>query len=184
MSGAERLMFGSTTEGVLRRAASSVLVTPAAWGPPTENAPDLSGTGPIIAGVDLGESSAHTVAAACRLAALLGTSIDVVHVVPGPPVLARWRRHAELAVSSRVVAGREALNRLIESVGCEAPARCRVETGAVPEQLAAMASAASDRSPVLVLGRRERGAAAGPPGAIAYRALSLARVPVLMHVGE
>lgn len=183
MSGAERLMFGSTTEGVLRHSPVSVMVTPPAWRPPHPGSADLSGTGPVVVGLDLGESSGGTLTTACRLASLLGTSVEAVHVVADPPVLARWRPHAEIAVRDRVTQGRENLDRLIQAAAGDVATRGTVETGAVPERLAATAAATPGRSPVLVLGRRAHEAKAGPPGAIAYRALLLARVPVLMHVG-
>lgn len=184
MSGAERLMFGSTTEGVLRRATVSVLVTPPAWRSTALDAVTLAGAGPVLAGIDLGDSSASTLAAACRLAALAGTSVEAIHVVPDPPVLARLRRHADAVTRDRIASAREALDRLVAGTSCAAPLQVRVETGGVAECLAGTAAALSDRLPILVLGRQTRDAKTGPPGAIAYRTLSLARVPVVMHVAS
>src|SRR5688572_7851814 len=69
MSGTERLLFGSTTEYVLRRADVSVLVVPADWTAPRADVPDLTGVGPLIAGVDFTTSSALAAAAAAWLAA-------------------------------------------------------------------------------------------------------------------
>jgi nucleotide-binding universal stress UspA family protein len=182
MSGAERLMFGSTTEGVLRRAPVSAMVVPPTWQPSRTDAPGLSGAGPVVVGVDLGESSSATLAAACRLASLLGTSVEAAHVVTNPPVLARWRGHAESAVRDRLAAGRAKLTQVLQDAKCEVSTRAVAETGDVPERLAAIAAAGPHRQPILVLGRHRRDAKGGPPGAIAYRVLSLARVPVLMHV--
>jgi len=42
MSGAQQLVFGSTTEGLLRRADVSVLVAPAGWVPPRPDSLDQS----------------------------------------------------------------------------------------------------------------------------------------------
>jgi nucleotide-binding universal stress UspA family protein len=107
MSGAERLVFGSTTEGLLRRADVSVLVAPAGWMPPHPDALDLSGTGPIVAGVDLSDPSVAGAKAACKLASVLGTSVEIVHVVPDLAVMSRWRAHrlsANLPKSNNLIA--------------------------------------------------------------------------------
>jgi nucleotide-binding universal stress UspA family protein len=184
MSGAERLMFGSTTEGVLRRSPVSVMVVPPNWERPHTDVRGLAGAGPVVVGLDLGESSKDTLAAACRLATLLGTSVEAVHVVASAPVLARWRGHAESAVRDRMAACGAQLTRLIQDAQCAAPADVQVENGNVAERLAAITAARASRTPILVLGRHDRHAKGGAPGAIAYRALSLARVPVLMHIGD
>ena len=89
MSGAEKLMFGSITEGILRRSDVSVLVVPPQWMPPRPAGVDLAGMGPLIAGVDMSDSSLASARAACRLASALGTAVEVVHVVPDLAVLAR-----------------------------------------------------------------------------------------------
>jgi nucleotide-binding universal stress UspA family protein len=184
MSGTEKLVFGSTTEGLLRRADVSVLVAPAGWLPPRPDALDLSGLGPVVAGVDLSDPSVAGARAACTLASVLGTSAAIVHVVPDLAVLSRWRAHAETAVRDRVAAARQELDLLIRGLGCSVPVEVRVEAGAVPNRLAEAAGPARDRSPILVLGRKAPGSKGAAPGAIAYRVLSLASVPVLMYVAD
>jgi len=83
MSGAERLLFGSTTERLMRRADVSLLVAPSEWRPPQPDAADLSDLGPVIAIVDMSDQpSVAATKAARELAAVLGTSVEVVHVVP------------------------------------------------------------------------------------------------------
>ena len=89
---------------------------------------------------------------------------------------------AESAVRDRMTACREQLTALLQDTRCGAAADVEVESGDVAERLAAITATAS-RTPILVLGRHERHTSGGAPGAIAYRALSLARVPVLMHIG-
>lgn len=182
MSGAERLLFGSTTEGVLRHASMSVLVAPPAWSFRAD-APDLSGTGPVIAGVALSPPSIAAATAACRLATEIKTRVEMVHVVPELPVLTRWRVHADTAMRDRVAAARSALEAVMGQVACAAPVQGRVETGAIPNGLAEAARPSADRRPILVLGRLSGGKGAAP-GSIAYRVLSLAKVPVLMYVAE
>jgi nucleotide-binding universal stress UspA family protein len=182
MSGTERLVFGSTTEGLLRRSDVSVLVVPTGWEAPRPDALDLTGVGPIVAGVDPSDASMAGVTAACSLASALMTSVEIVHVVPDLAVLARWRGHAEIAVRDRIAAARRELEPLVQRLGCPAPMQLRVEVGAVAEQLAEAASRGAGRAPLIVLGKKRPGSRGGAPGTIAYRVLSTAHSPVLMYV--
>ena len=182
MSGAERLVFGSTTEGLLRKSDVSVLVVPPAWNPPRVGTVDLAGVGPIITGVDMTLPSIGGARAACALAQCLGTSVEFVHVVGDLSVPARWRRHAERARQERVAEASKELEAAVRGLGCAVPTRWSVETGHVADRLASMAGQAADRAPLLVLGRKAPRSEGGAPGTIAYRVLSLANVPVLMVV--
>jgi nucleotide-binding universal stress UspA family protein len=182
MSGTEKLVFGSTTEGVLRRSDVSVFVVPAGWHAPRQNSVDLAGTGPIIAGVDMDPTSIEGARAACGLATMLGTGLEILHVVPDLKVLGRWRRHADSAVQDRLSASRKELEGVVRNLGCTAPIEWQVESGAVAERLASRAARASGRTPLLVLGKKGPGTAGGAPGTIAYRVLSLGNVPLLMYV--
>ena len=183
MSGAERRMFGSTTEGVLRNAEQSVLVVPASWRPPRPQADDLSGTGPVVAAVDLSVHSLAAARAACDIGKTLGTSVEAVHVVPALSVLARWSVHADAAMRNREASAR---SELTQSLGClrsDTPMTLSVETGPVAECLANAATKAGRHS-LLVLGRRTRTDRKGAPGSIAYRVLTLAEVPLLLYVPQ
>jgi nucleotide-binding universal stress UspA family protein len=182
MSGAEKLVFGSTTEGVLRHSDISVLVVPAGWMAPRPAGVDMAGTGPLIAGVDMSASSLAAARAACRLASALGTAMEVVHVVPDLAVLARWQPQAARALDDRVAEARKELDRAVNGLGCQVPVEWRVETGSVPDWLASIAGRAADRAPLLVLGKKAPHSGGGAPGTIAYRLLSLVNVPVLMSV--
>ena len=182
MSRAERLVFGSTTEGVLRRAKLSVLVVPSGWTPPRADVSDLSGVGPVVAGVDLSDPSVDAANTACELAAMLGTSLTVVSVVPELTVLSGWHVLARRAVQDRVAAAGQELKELIDGLGCSVPVEMRVEAGAVPHRLAEATVPSSGHAPILVLGKKASGGTGAAPGAIAYRVLGRANVPVLMHV--
>jgi len=178
MSGAERLVFGSTTEGLLRRANLSVLVVPESWKPPRAEAPDLSGTGPVIAGIDMTCPSIEAAAAAVRLAVRLKSEAILLHVVPELHVPERWRTHADTARRDRIEQSRRDLERVVKGIEAIGPVRLHIETGSIPHRLAEAASPHA----MLILGRALRAHGYGPPGAIAYRVLTLARVPVLMHI--
>jgi nucleotide-binding universal stress UspA family protein len=184
ISGAERLVFGSTTEGLLRRALTSVLVTPARSGSAASVVPDLSSMGPVVAAIDFSAQAIEAAQAACKLAAALNTVVEAVHVVPDVPALMRWRAHSETAVRSRVTAARDQLETLTRSLGCQAPLQTKLETGDVALHLSEAAASSPARRPILVLGRRTPGEKGGAPGSTAYRVLMLAKVPVLMHVAD
>jgi nucleotide-binding universal stress UspA family protein len=183
MSGIGRLMFGSTTEGMLREADHSVLVIPDTWTPPRGDSDDLSGVGPVIAGVEPTPAAFAAAHAARDLATLLGTSLELRHVVPSPSVLSRWAGHAETAQRERLdVAGR----RLTEAAALRDLTADKIEvtSGPVAEQLAGIVRPNENRRPILVLGRRTRAERGGTPGSTAVRVLTLAEVPVLMYLPD
>ena len=182
ISGAAKLVFGSTAEGILRRSDVSVFVVPPAWTPPRADTVDLAGTGPVIAGIDMTPSSIAAARGACSLAKVLGTSVELVHVVADLAVPARWHRHAAQAMAEQVAEARKQLEAVVRGLACAVPVEWTVETGTAADRLASMAGRAADRAPVLVLGKKAPGSGEGAPGATAYRVLSLASVPVLMVV--
>ena len=83
-------------------------------------------------------------------------------------------------MQSRVSKARVALDAFTRELECRGPVTTRVQAGDVPQVLAEAAAPSGARRPVLVLGRLPPGE--GTPGAIAYRVLTLAKVPVLMYV--
>lgn len=184
MSGAERTMFGSTTEGVLRKADTSVLVVPDGWTPPQPATGDLTGAGPVVAGVDLSTPALAAVRAAVRLAALLGASMEAVHVVPPLSVPARWSAHADAALQQNVDRARADLTAALHDPTADAPLQLTVTTGRVADELAAHVAPAAGKHPILVLGRRTHGERGGAPGSTAYRVLTMAAVPVLMYLPQ
>jgi nucleotide-binding universal stress UspA family protein len=184
MSGAERTMFGSTTEGVLRKADRSVLVVPDNWTPPQPASPDLRGTGPVVVGVELSTPALAAVRAASRLAALLDTSVDAVHVVPHLTVPARWSTHATAALEQHVRQARADITMALHDLRAEYPMRLEVTTGRIADRLAAAVTDDAGRHSILVLGRRTHDERDGAPGSTAYRILTMATVPVLMYLPE
>ena len=183
MSGPERVIFGSTTEGVLRKSNRSVLVVPDSWQPPRPDLLDLAGSGPVVAANDLSLPSLEATRIACRLAAVLGTSVDVVHVVSAPSVLERWSGYSMQAVRQRREAAHAELSAALRHVATTVPVDLTVDVGRVADRLAA-AAAARGPNALLVLGRgtqRERG---GAPGSTAYRVLTQTAIPVLMYLAD
>ena len=183
LSGIGKLMFGSTTEGVLRGADHSVFVIPDSWTPPRGDADDLSGVGPVIAGVEPTPAAFAAAHAARDLANLLGTSLELRHVVPSPSALSRWSGHAESAQQKRLDEARAHLSNAT-ALRDLTPDTIDVTSGPVAEQLAEAARAEGARQPLLVLGRRPRVERGGTPGSTAVRVLTLAAVPVLMYLPD
>jgi nucleotide-binding universal stress UspA family protein len=183
MSGVQRAVFGSTAEGVLRKADTSVLVVPEEWTPPRPDLNDLSGVGPIVAGLELTPSAIEAARIAGLLAQLLDTTFEVRHVVPPMPVLQRWSAHAETAVAARITAARAEIQSALRYLDVP-PSVVGVDSGSIAEQLAAAVATAPGRHPMLVLGRRPHADRGGAPGSTAYRVLSLATAPVLMCLPE
>jgi nucleotide-binding universal stress UspA family protein len=183
MSGAAHALFGSTAEGVLVRSNISVLAVPGSWAPPDPTGTDLAGTGPLVAAIECSTPALLAAAAACRLARVLQTSVEAVHVVPAIGVLARWQAHADTAIDRRLDEARRELTPLLPQLHSEVPVRLQVESGDVVDRLVAATDRCGPHT-VLVLGRRSPGARQGAPGAVARRVLAQARVPVLVYLAE
>jgi nucleotide-binding universal stress UspA family protein len=183
MSGAERLLFGSTTEYVLRRADVSVLVVPPDWTPATAESRDLSGSGPVVAAVDFSASSVLAAGAASWLAGAIDTTLDVIHVVPAPRVLARWQAGADTVLGDQMVNARRELAAIVHGLGATVPVQTIVESGDAARQIAARVATYASGRPLVVLGRRAGGSRGAAPGAVAYRVLGEAGAPVLVYLG-
>ena len=177
MSSVERRVFGSTTEELLRRADVSVLVAPAEWTPPHPDAPDLSDLGPLVVVVDLSDPrSVPATKAACELASVLGTSVEIVHVVPD--------RDGSEPDRDAMADAQAKFERLRRELGCSVPVEIRVEAGAVAHRLAEAAGPTGNRATMLVLGKTAPSSKGGWPGAIVNRVLSGGTVPILMYVAD
>ena len=147
---------------------------------PTLN--DLTGTGPIVVGVDLSPPAIAAARAAGALAAALGTSVEAIHVVPPLPVPARWSHHAEQAQAARIQSAKSDVALALKHI--EGVTVVGVETGPVPERLAKAVVDTRDRHPLLVLGRRTHKERGDAPGSTAFRVLTLTQAPVLMYLPD
>jgi nucleotide-binding universal stress UspA family protein len=181
MSGAARVLFGSTTQGVLQQSGVPVFVIPDSWAAPQPRKPDLSGVGPVVVTVECTGAGMAAAAAACQLARTLGTSVSAVHVVEQLNVLGRWSSHAQAAMDLAVSANRKEIEAALAGLKADRDIPLRVETGSVAERIAKVAAPREGEHPILVLGRHARGSRRGVPGATAYRVLAMTHIPVLMH---
>ena len=181
LSNADWPALGSTLEEILRRTTISVLVVPGGWQAPVADGHDLSGIGPVIAGIDMTCPAIEAAAAACRLALPLDTTVLMLHAVPLPQTVGRWQTFATTAASTEFEHSKVDFERVAAAVRAQSPVAIAfgTECGDVGEVLAQQARAHPHA--IVVLGR------AGShsyhtPGALVARALVLGRVPVLMHV--
>jgi nucleotide-binding universal stress UspA family protein len=182
MTGPRRLVFGSTTEQVIRHATTSVVAVPADWQPPSDVG--LAGCGPVIAATKCADYSIAAARAAAPLATLLRTTLEVMHVTPQPAVVPIRTSEAETATHARIVAATTELTGKLSALGAPAPVRVRIETGEVAEQLVETTAPRGTRSPLLVLGRRPSVDGAAALGHVVSRTLAMTRVPVFVYVGS
>ena len=80
-----RAVLGSTTEGVLLRTSTDVMVVPPSWTAPAADVPGLSGIGPVVVGVRDVATARPAVETGKALAGALGTHVEAVRVVGEGP---------------------------------------------------------------------------------------------------
>jgi len=173
--------LGPTTERLLHEGDIPVLVVPREWTPPDPATTDMSGVGPVIAGLDFTCPSIDAASAAAHLAARLHTRLLLVHAVPRVLVPTGSLGDARAAES---IADQEAadvsarLEPLVAALRRIAPVDVRIEIGGIVPTLV---HAAEHRpGALLVLGRAVHARTYGVPGAIASRVLAHTQVPLLL----
>ena len=179
LTGASKLMFGSTTHRVLRRSDLPVLAIP----PVKRGSPAPAKTWPrpwVLAPVDLGARDAQDAMSAALVADTFDARLLLLHVVEPTDAtlwdrldLPRDKRDAKL--KARAEARLDTLRARTEAA---APTACRVVVGRPARRIAA---AAADRDIGLVIMTRRKGQGLFGPrqGAISYEVICSAKTPVL-----
>jgi universal stress protein A len=176
LSGLNRVMMGTTTEQVIRRARRSVLTVPGRC-----PADEVTEWGPVIAATDEPERLTPPVLAAAAIAQRLDAPLHVVHVVTPLAVRERWWNIGDAVQHRRLEHARRTLEAVLHHAEGVKPANVHVATGAVTDTLAAEASRHSQALPILVLGRAEPGH--GPaPGSVASRVIARAAAAVWVYL--
>ncbi|HET9361778.1 MAG TPA: universal stress protein, partial [Vicinamibacterales bacterium] len=180
LGGFRKLLLGSTTERVLRRARTSVLAVP-----PARVHAIVPGTdGPrldvkcILAGTDFSEASAKAVRYAAAWAQHLGVPLVVSHVVTPIVVPSRWQPYAADMDEERVRSAEARCTSLAATNTVAIRCETVVSIGRPAESLAATAE--ERQAGMIVVGLMGEEAGGARPGSIAYRVLCLAHVPVLV----
>ena len=173
LSGVRKWFFGSTTEGVLRRARVPVLVVP----PAASRAAGARWPGTmLLAPIALGVNAERDALAAAAVARQFGAKVLLAHVVPAvrPP---RWWGAGAPAVDRRLLANaRRRLDAVARRVG--GGVGVRVATGDII--LTTVRLAASERAGLVVMTLRgDKGLFGHRAGALAYRVVRDGRTPVL-----
>jgi nucleotide-binding universal stress UspA family protein len=176
LGGARKLLFGSTTEHVLRRSTIPVLAVP--------DGPDRLESGPdgprlvigrVLVPVDVVGPPPDHLEAAGDWARLFGASIQLLYVAPAFAAPAPWQVEVGVVLEARRAEAAAALDALRPRLGAGPAADCAVLAGKPSEQIAEAATAGGYGLIVLAPGRADH-----RPGATAYRVLCGADVPVLV----
>jgi nucleotide-binding universal stress UspA family protein len=169
--GPGKLFFGSTAEGVLRRASVPVMVVP-------RGRPRAAGqrtvSGQLLGAIELGPRSRGDVQRMAAAAKALEATLTLLHVVPITPGPPWFTPQLEKHDHARLIAAQLKLDALAESVGAQG----RVVLGRPNEEIPAVALDAHATVIALVL-RRGRGIFGPRRGTTTYRVLCGSTVPVL-----
>jgi nucleotide-binding universal stress UspA family protein len=177
LTGADRLIMGSTTLAILQRAKMPVLAVPR--GLQDGGRPPASWPGrQIVAAVEVDAGATKEIEHAARVADWFGASLLLLHVV-SPIGLPRWFE-GDLSALEEARAAR-AKQQLAALAGA-ADGRVRIDTqvvhGRVADEIAAF-TAASGTGLMLIALRDRTGWFGASRGSISYHVLSHAAAPVL-----
>lgn len=182
LTGAERIVLGSTTLGILQHTTVPVLAVPRR----TAFNGDVPAEWPgatIIAALDLAASARQDVEVAAHIARSFGASLLLVHALervatPG------WLG-ADLSAHDRIRAGeaRRLLDELCVIARRQVPAEARVVEGLAADEIAALV--AERRIQLLITALRGRHSWFGSRrGSVSYHVLSHAVAPVLAYPSQ
>ena len=177
LGGVRKLVFGSTTEGVLRRTDVPVLAVPLGGRPLVTFDRQGARFRPhrVMAAVDMHGGSPALTSAAADIAEATGVPLLLAHVVHPLETTERWRRCRDSATHLRVATAQMAVERLAADL--PVPAEAIVVTGHAADALTQAAASHDVGLIVMGIGSGEQGARR--PGSTAYRMLCLATLPVL-----
>jgi nucleotide-binding universal stress UspA family protein len=183
-SGFERLLLGSITEKVLRKATCPVMVVPRRAG--DASSPGAAHFGQIVCPVDFSDSSLTALTYAISLAEEADAHLTVLHVVEIPAGL--YEASAVFDVAEfRVAAEAASRKRLNELIPDSVRAYCEVETvvseGRTSREIVRLA--AERKSDLIVMGVHGRGAVDLMVfGSNTHRVIQSASCPVLTMRGH
>lgn len=180
LNGAKRLLFGSTTAGVLRRARIPVLAVP-----PVDVAhqvcvrPGARWPGrTIVAAIEFGPHAASDIRRAGDIARLFGTDLVLLHVVPQPSIPPWLSADVDAHLRQRCGQAESALEALRGEAGRVRRVITVVRVGDPADEIAA--AAAEYCAGLIVMGLRGAAGLFGDSaGSHAYRVLCHGVAPVL-----
>lgn len=179
ITGADRLLIGSTTLGVLQRTSVPVLAVPRGG----ESEPEPSSSWPgerIMAAVELNGNPADEVDVAAHIAQWFGSSLLLAHVVSA--IAAPAWLGADLSGHDRIriARARQRMDALAAAAQRRVTTDVRVVCGNIADEIAALA--ATERTRLLLTALHDRrGWFGARRGSISYHVLSHAVTPVLAY---
>jgi nucleotide-binding universal stress UspA family protein len=175
-TGARKLLFGSTTERVLRETSTPVLITPAADPGPASLADVKDSIRRVLVPVDLSPATPLQVRVARGLAEALDASMLLIHVLERPNVRPAQHALAQQLSDDRSRRSQTALAELIATI----PPRLRPQAvcswGNPADEIARVAR--EERAGVVVMGLHATAANGPRMGSITYRVLC--QIPALV----
>lgn len=178
LGGFRKLLFGSTTEQVLRRAEWPVLAVP----PGAVSAPAVEHPGVelrrILLATDFRESAMAAMQWAGDLASDISVPLVLAHVVEPVVVPPRWQALVADFESDRVASGQRMLARMAASLR-DTHSDCVVSVGRPVDTIASLAVEYEAGLVVMGLANAED-SELRKPGSIAYRVLRSAHVAVVV----
>jgi len=175
LSGVQKLIFGSTTEQVLRRTTIPVLAVPPQTTRRSRSRRPLT-VDAIIVPIDLAGEYASDAVRGAVIARMFNVPVRLVHVLT-PIQTPSWIQRIGIPTDrQRMAKATRALERLTRQLGAGVRASCSVVLGDPAHEIARLAQRGS---PLLVMSLRGTRGIWGRRGAIAYRVLTHAATPVL-----
>ena len=181
LGGTSKLMFGSTTERVIRTTRVPVLAVPAYTpeGIAVQGGVTRFAVGTVVAAVALEPLDDAVTAAASAWAAACDAALVLAHVCPEAPAPAWWRFADAPAPVASLDAARAQVEALAATLAVTPAPGLDVRRGAVP---AGIAEVTRDRAAGLLV--VSRGGAEHRLGAVAYRIMCEADLPTLVVAGR
>jgi len=175
LSGVQKLVFGSTTEQVLRRTTIPVLAVPPQTTRRSRSRHPLT-VDAIIVPIDLAGEYASDAVRGAVIARMFNVPVRLVHVLP-PVQTPSWIRRIGIPTErQRMAKATRALEHVTRQLGVGVRASCSVVLGDPAHEIARLAQRGS---PLVVMSLRGTRGLWGRRGAIAYRVLTHSATPVL-----
>jgi nucleotide-binding universal stress UspA family protein len=179
LGGFRKLVFGSTTERVLRRTTVPVLAVPLGGTPLVrfDTEKPAFRIERIVAAVDFREATLPLARLAADVAREFHASLLLAHVVKPVQAPSRWHASRDAATSLHVATAQEGLADLVSRLEDGLDVEATVAVGHAPEAIVDLADARG--GDVIVLGTGTGDQGSHRPGSTAYRVLALSELPVL-----
>jgi nucleotide-binding universal stress UspA family protein len=178
LTGADRLLMGSTTLNILRRSALPVLAVP--WSDQSATVSESWPGEKIVAALDLNNGSARDVDIAARVAHWFGSSLLLLHVVAEIAAPAWLRGDLSAHDRIRLARAQQQIDKLAGHARRQVQTETRIVCGRVADEIAAFAAA--ERVGLVLTALADRtGWFGSRRGAISYHVLSHGVAPVLAY---